>query len=42
MLVEPEKGDDTGAQFALHGLAVYVSRAGAEAEKAGFVRILAR
>ena len=34
MLVEPGKGDDTKARFALHGLALYVVRPGAEAERA--------
>jgi len=42
MLVEPGKGDDAGARFALHGMAVQVSRTGAEAERAGFGEALAR
>jgi len=41
MLVEPGKGDDVKARFALHGLAFYVARPGAEAERKMFVETLA-
>ena len=33
LLVEPGKGDDSRARFAVHGLALYVSRPGAEPER---------
>ena len=33
LLVEPGKGDDGGAQFALHGMASWVSRPGGDAER---------
>ncbi len=33
MVVPPGTGDDTQARFALHGLAIYVTRPGAEAER---------
>ncbi|MEK7474089.1 MAG: HEAT repeat domain-containing protein [Candidatus Coatesbacteria bacterium] len=36
-LVEPGKGDDNGARWALHGLAFFVSRPGAEAERAWYL-----
>ncbi len=36
----PEKGDDSRARFAVNGLAVYVTRPGAESERAVFARAL--
>jgi len=36
----PGKGDDSRARFALNGLAVYVTRPGAEKERAPFARSL--
>ena len=41
MLVEPSKTDDSKARFALHGMAVYVARPGAEAERKMLVETLA-
>ena len=41
MLLEPGKGDDAKPRFALHGMAVYVSRPNAEAERKMFVETLA-
>lgn len=40
ILVEPGKGDDAGVRFALHGLAMYVTRPGGEADRAAFVKVL--
>lgn len=40
MLVPPGKGDDTKARYALHGLALHVSRPGADAERRMFARAL--
>ena len=41
MLVPPGKGDDTKARFALRGLAIYVSRPGAKAERKTFAETMA-
>ena len=41
LLVEPGGGDDVGARFALHGLAVHATRPGAEAERAAYAEALA-
>jgi hypothetical protein len=40
LVLPPGAGNDTKARFALNGLAVYVTRAGAEAERQMFVRAL--
>ncbi len=40
-LLPPEAGNDSKARFAVHGLAVHVTRPGAEAERALFVRAVA-
>ncbi len=40
MLVEPGEGDDSDARYALHGLAIWYARSGAEAERARFARDL--
>jgi HEAT repeat protein len=39
-VLPPGKGDDSGARFAVNGLAVHVMRPGAEAERVLFVRAL--
>jgi HEAT repeat protein len=39
-VLPPGKGDDARARFAVNGLAVHVTRAGAEAERALFARVL--
>jgi HEAT repeat protein len=39
-LLPPEKGDSSQAQFALNGLAVYVTRPGAERERLDYVKSL--
>jgi hypothetical protein len=41
LLVEPGKGDDVKAHFALHLLAVYVTQAGRESARAEFAQALA-
>lgn len=41
MLVEPGKGDDIKARFALHLLAVHVTRKGSEQARAGFAQAVA-
>ncbi|MDA1137235.1 MAG: hypothetical protein O3B01_01515 [Planctomycetota bacterium] len=40
-LVDPGKGNDLSARYALHGLAVHVQRAGGEAERAQFSKAMA-
>jgi len=40
MLLPPGKGNDANAHFALHGLAMYVSRPGADDERKMFVIVL--
>ena len=40
MLVEPGAGSDAKARYALDGLAVYVARPGAEAERLMFVKAI--
>ena len=42
LLVEPGTGDDTKARFALHGLALYVTRPGAEQERSVFTATLVK
>jgi HEAT repeat protein len=39
-VLPPEKGDDSRARFAVNGLAVYVTRPGAEGERAVFAAVL--
>ncbi len=39
-LLPPDQGDSSRAQFALNGLAVYVTRPGAERERLDFVNVL--
>ncbi len=39
-LIPPERGDSSLAQFALNGLAVHVTRPGAEPERLGYVKAL--
>jgi HEAT repeat protein len=39
-VLPPERGDDSRARFAVNGLAVYVTRPGAESERAAFARAL--
>jgi HEAT repeat protein len=39
-VLPPEKGDDSRARFAVNGLAVYVTRPGAESERAVFAQAL--
>jgi hypothetical protein len=39
-VLPPGKGDDARARFAVNGLAVHVTRAGAEAERSLFTRVL--
>ena len=41
MLVEPNKGDDTKARFALEGLAIHASRPGADADRKLFAQAIA-
>jgi HEAT repeat protein len=41
MLVEPGKGDDVKARYALHGMAIYVSRPGAGTEREMYGRAVA-
>lgn len=41
MLVEPNKGDDTKARFALEGLAIHASRPGADGDRKLFAQAIA-
>jgi HEAT repeat protein len=40
-LVDPGKGNDLAARYALHGLAIHVQRKGGEAERAQFAKAMA-